>query len=439
MTPLMIAYIIILLVLIFLSMFFSSADMVYGSVSIARMEKRVEEKPQSIRRKRALSLTKNYDKTISTILLFNDTINAGIDTVATLLGIEVALHLLRINDVAFQESYGFLFSMIFLVLKIIIGEIIAKSIGKIYNYKLSSFYSFVIKICYLITFPITFLVGGFGKVATFPIRKSIKDITIQDEELHEMIDESEEEGILDEDKADLLRGAVDYATTEIYEIMTPRTRIYAIEKNDTLSSIFEDARTFNYSRIPVYEDNIDNIIGYVRTKMLIRLKLEGKSESIENIIEPISFFPRTKEINDLLKYFHDNKKQIAVILDEYGGTEGIITREDIIEELVGEIWDETDDPNEPYVERNDGGYIIDGGMNLEDFCDLFDIDFDGIETEYVTIGGFVIELLDDKFANLHDKITWSNLEMEIIALGKHHTVKKILVYKLVETDDEEEN
>ena len=145
----MIAYIIILLVLIFLSMFFSSADMVYGSVSIARMEKRVEEKPQSIRRKRALSLTKNYDKTISTILLFNDTINAGIDTVATLLGIEVALHLLRINDVAIQESYGFLFSMIFLVLKIIIGEILAKSIGKIYNYKLSSLYSFVIKICYL--------------------------------------------------------------------------------------------------------------------------------------------------------------------------------------------------------------------------------------------------------------------------------------------------
>ena len=140
-----------------------------------------------------------------------------------------------------------------------------------------------------------------------------------------------------------------------------------------------------------------------------------------------------------MTFFHENKKQIAVILDEYGGTEGIITREDIIEELVGEIWDETDDPNEPFVERNDGGYIIDGGMNLEDFCDLFDIDFDKIETEYVTIGGFVIELLDDKFANMHDKISWHNLDMEIIALGKHHTVKKILVYKIEEDEEEEEN
>ena len=252
-----------------------------------------------------------------------------------------------------------------------------------------------------------------------------------------MIDEGEEEGIIDEEKAELLRGAVDYASTEIYEIMTPRAKIYAVEKNDTLEDIFLNHRTFNFSRIPVYEDNIDNIIGYIRTKTLIRLKLEGKVDSIESIIEPISFFPRTKEINDLLTYFHENKQQIAVVLDEYGGTGGIITREDIIEELVGEIWDETDDPNEPFVKRNDDSYIVDGGMNLEDFCDLFDIDFDEIETEYITIGGFIIELLDDKFANKDDTLKWQNLDMTIIALGKHHTVKKILVKK-INNDEEDE-
>lgn len=437
MTPLIIAYIIILVILIVLSMFFSSADMVYGSVSLTRMEKRVNDKPTSKRRKRALFLSKNYDKTISTILLFNDTINAGIDTIATLLGIEVAIHIAGIVNPDIQETYGLIFSLIFLVFKIVIGEIIAKSIGKIYNYKFSSLFSFIIKICYIITFPITFLVGGFGNLVTYPIRKRVKDISIQDDELHEMIDEGEEEGIIDEEKAELLRGAVDYASTEIYEIMTPRAKIYAVEKNDLLEDIFLDHRTFNFSRIPVYEDNIDNIIGYIRTKTLIRLKLEGKVDSIESIIEPISFFPRTKEINDLLTYFHENKQQIAVVLDEYGGTEGIITREDIIEELVGEIWDETDDPNEPFVKRNDDSYIVDGGMNLEDFCDLFDIDFDEIETEYITIGGFIIELLDDKFANKDDTLKWQNLDMTIIALGKHHTVKKILVKK-INNDEEDE-
>lgn len=437
MTPLITAYIIVLIILIFLSMFFSSADMAYGSVSEHRLKKISLENPKSKTKARAYKLTKNYDKTISTILLFNDTINAGIDTISTLLGIEVAIELLGISSANIQESYGLMFSMIFLVLKIIIGEIIAKSLGKVFNYKAVNLYSFIINICYFITLPITFVVGGFGNVLTYPITKSGKDISIEDEVLHEMIDEGEEEGIIDEDKAELLRGAVDFATTELYEVMTPRTKIYAVEKERTVSSLIEDNKIFGFSRIPVYDGDIDNIIGFIRTKMLIRLKLEKKTESIETIIEPIGFFPRTKEINDVLKYFHKTRKHIAVVLDEYGGTEGIITREDIIEELVGEIWDETDVTNEPLVERNDGTFIIDGLMNLEDFCDVFDIDFDEIETEYVTIGGFIIELLDDEFATLNKEVSFKNLDMKIIALGKHNTVKKLIVTPKIKDEEED--
>lgn len=438
MTPLITAYIIVLVALIFLSMFFSSADMAYGSVSESRVKKHSEEDPKSKNKARAYKLTKNYDKTISTILLFNDTINAGIDTIATLLGIEVAIEMLGISSVTVQESYGLMFSMIFLVAKIIIGEIIAKSLGKVFNYKAVNLYSFIISICYYVTIPITFLVGGFGNILTYPLLKSGKDVSIEDEVLHEMIDEGEEEGVIDEDKAELLRGAVDFATTELYEVMTPRTKIYAVEKERTVSSLIEDHKIFGFSRIPVYDGNIDNIIGFIRTKLLIRLKLENKTESIESIIEPIGFFPRTKEINDVLKYFHETRKHIAVVLDEYGGTEGIITREDIIEELVGEIWDETDVTNEPLVKRNDGSYIIDGLMNLEDFCDVFEIDFDEIETEYVTIGGFIIELLDDEFATLNKELNFKNLDIKIIALGKHNTVKKLIVTPKAIDDEEDE-
>lgn len=438
MTPLITAYIIVLVVLLFLSMFFSSADMAYGSVSETRIKKYSDEDPKSKNKARAFKLTKNYDKTISTILLFNDTINAGIDTIATLLGIEVAIEMLGISSVNIQESYGLLFSMIFLVAKIVIGEIIAKSLGKVFNYKVVNLYSFVITVCYYATLPITFLVGGFGNALTYPILKSGKDVSIEDEVLHEMIDEGEEEGVIDEDKAELLRGAVDFATTELYEVMTPRTKIYAVDKRRTVSSLIEDNKIFNFSRIPVYDNDIDNIIGFIKTKLLIRLKLENKTESIESIIEPIGFFPRTKEINDVLNYFHKTRKHIAVVLDEYGGTEGIITREDIIEELVGEIWDETDVANEPLVKRNDGSYIVDGLMNLEDFCDVFEIDFDEIETEYVTIGGFIIELLDDEFATLNKELTFKNLDIKIIALGKHNTVKKLIVTPKVEDEDDSE-
>lgn len=426
-------YIIALVIMIFLSMFFSSSDMAYGSASLNRLEKKVEEDPKSKTKKRALKLAKNYDKTISTILLFNDTVNAALDSVSTLLGITFATTILGMagND-PMIETVGFIFSMVILVIKIIFGEIIAKSVGKIKNYTFVNLYSLIIQICYYTTLPITFLVGGFGQIITWPIRKGIKDIEVKDDELHEMIDEAEEEGIVDEEKADLIRGTIDYASTEAYEIMTPRAKIFAVEKTDKLDDILKNPKTFTFSRIIVFDDSIDNIIGFVRSKNLIKMKLENKSQDISSIIEQISFFPRTTEINDILKYFRNNKTHMSVILDEYGGTEGIITREDILEEIVGEIWDETDDPNEPVVERDDGSYIIDGGMNLEDFCDLFNIDFDEIETEYVTIGGFIIELLDDRFANVGEEVEYKNLLIKVIAVGKHHTVKKLLVTPIKE-------
>ena len=426
-------YIIALVIMIFLSMFFSSSDMAYGSASLNRLEKKVEEDPKSKTKKSALKLAKNYDKTISTILLFNDTVNAALDSVSTLLGITFATTILGMagND-PMIETVGFIFSMVILVIKIIFGEIIAKSVGKIKNYTFVNLYSLIIQICYYTTLPITFLVGGFGQIITWPIRKGIKDIEVKDDELHEMIDEAEEEGIVDEEKADLIRGTIDYASTEAYEIMTPRAKIFAVEKTDKLDDILKNPKPFTFSRIIVFDDSIDNIIGFVRSKNLIKMKLEDKSQDISSIIEQISFFPRTTEINDILKYFRNNKTHMSVILDEYGGTEGIITREDILEEIVGEIWDETDDPNEPVVERDDGSYIIDGGMNLEDFCDLFNIDFDEIETEYVTIGGFIIELLDDRFANVGEEVEYKNLLIKVIAVGKHHTVKKLLVTPIKE-------
>lgn len=429
-------YIIALVVMIFLSMFFSSSDMAYGSASLNRLEKKVEEDKKSKTKKRALKLAKNYDKTISTILLFNDTVNAALDSVSTLLGITFATTILGLaGDDPFVETIGLIFSLVILVIKIIFGEIIAKSVGKIKNYTLVNLYSGIIQICYYITLPITFLVGGFGQIITWPIRKTIKDIEVKDEELHEMIDEAEEEGIVDEEKAELIRGTIDYASTEAYEIMTPRAKIFAVEKTDKLDDILKNQKTFTFSRIIVFDDSIDNIVGYVRSKNLIKMKLEGKTQDISSIIEPISFFPRTTEINDILKYFRTNKSHMSVILDEYGGTEGIITREDILEEIVGEIWDETDDPNEPIVEREDGSYIIDGGTNLEDFCDLFNINFEEIETEYVTIGGFIIELLDDHFANVGEEIKYQNLNIKVLAVGKHHTVKKILVSKIDNEED----
>ena len=440
---LIIVYSLVLVILLFLSMFFSSSDMVYGSVNLNKLEKMHRENESKKSVKYAYKLSKDYDSTISTILLLNDTVNAGLDTISTLLGVNIALILFSgdPNLNAISETVGLITSMIFLVFKITFGEIIAKSIGKIYNLKLSVLFSKIINALTYVFYPITIFVTSFGKIVSWPITHNVHEVKIGDEELHEMVDEIEEGGQIDEDKAELLHGTIDYASTEAYEIMTPRVDVYAVEVNDDIKEILQDERTFIYSRIPVYGDSIDNILGYVLTKTLVRLKLEKEKNpdlefSLKDILIKHLTFPRSMEINDILIKFKEAKQHFAVILDEYGGTEGVLTMEDILEEIVGEIRDESDDPEEPFVKTKNGSYIVDGKMNLEDFCSLFDIDYDDINTEYVTIGGFCIELLDDNFAKLNDIIHYKNLEMRVIAIDEKQTIEKLRV-KVLKEDEEE--
>lgn len=434
---LIIVYCIILLLLLCLSFIFSSADMSYGSASLNKLEAIYRKDESKKSAKIAYKLSKNYDKTISTILLLNDTVNAGLDSISTLVGVNICFLVLGETSIANadSETWGFIASLICLVIKITFGEIIAKSLGKIYNYKLANIYSRMLNVLQYIFYPITFFVSGFGNVVSYPIRKNISDIKISEDELHEMVDEIEDNGLVDEEKADLLHGTIDYAETEAYEIMTPRVDVYALDVNENIDDVLKEEDTFIYSRIPVYEDSVDNILGYVLTKSLVRAKLINSNSTLRDLIIPALTFPRSTEINDILIEFKKTHQHFAVILDEYGGVEGVLTMEDILEEIVGEIWDESDDISSPYTKKNDGSYIVDGKMNLEDFCELFDLDYDDIETDYVTIGGFCIELLDDKFAEINTVINYKNLTMKVIAIDEKHTIEKLLV-KVNKKEDE---
>ena len=419
-------YICVLVIFFLLSFFFSSSDMVYGSVDILHLESELKKNnKKSV--KYAYQLTRDYDNTISTILFLNDTINAGIDSVATLLGVNLAYVVLANPTSAITENWGLVASMIALILKIIFGEITAKSIGKIFNFKFSILYSKIINALNYICLPITFLVANFGKLITYPITHGVTDIEISEDDLHEMVDDIKDQGSVDEEKANLLHDTITYTQTEAYEIMTPRVDIYAIDIDDDIDEIMEDPNLFKYSRVPVYEGTIDNIIGFVKTRALMLAKINNVNINLKEILHEPLRFPRSIEINDVLKEFKKKKQHFALIMDEYGGVEGILTLEDILEELVGEIWDEKDDPDTIYTKRNDGTYIVDGKLNLEDFCELFDLDYDKLDTEYVTIGGFCVELLDDKFAKLNDVIEYKNLEMKVIALDKNGSIDKLLI------------
>ena len=432
---LIIAYSVALLVLLVLSFFFSSSDMAYGSVDVLRLESLAKENPGKKSLQRANRLTKDYSRTISTILLLNDTVNAGLDSVSTLLGVTLATTILGAStDVA--ETWGLVASMICLVCKIIFGEIIAKSFGKIFNAKLVTLYSSVLNVLSYVTLPITYLVSSFGNLVTYPLR-NVKDVEISEDDLHKMVEGIEKQGMVDSEKATLLHETIRYTHTEAYEVMTPRVDIFAIDIEEDLEELLKNSEIYLHSRVPVYEGTIDNVIGYVKTRNLMIHAIRKDSFTLKDILEEPLRFPRSAEINDILKEFKRKKKHFALVMDEYGGVEGLLTMEDILEEIVGEIWDEKDDPEKPYQKKKDGTYIVDGSLTLEDFCDLFSIDFDRLDTEYVTIGGYFVELLDDRFAKIGDTADLDGVKIHVIALDRNGAVEKLLVTPKLEKEEED--
>jgi Hemolysins and related proteins containing CBS domains len=422
---LIITYFIVLAILFFLSAFFSSADMAFGSVSKTRIDSYLLTHTKSRKAKNAKKFIEKYDFTIAIILFLNDVANIAIETISALLGYA----LFQFNNLNNPSLGSFLGTLISIIVLIIFGEILPKLISKKFAFKLTLFYSSFFNILYYPFYPIAFLVTKFSGVLMKKFGKKKNKIEVTDEELEEMVDAIEKEGVVDKENADILRGTIDYASTEAYEIMTPRVDVYAIDVEDSIDSVLSDDRAYVHSRIPVYRDTIDNIIGFVRIKDLIRLKLNKKNVSINSVIKEILRFPRSTEINDILQIFKKTKIHFALVLDEYGGVEGIVTMEDILEEIVGEIWDEVDDVNEPFTKISNSTYIVEGSMNLNDFFDQFDIDSEDISTEYVSIGGYCIELLNDRFAKKGDTIYFKNIVIKVLDVDETNTIKQIKVRK----------
>ncbi|MDY5431957.1 MAG: hemolysin family protein [Candidatus Enterosoma sp.] len=434
---LLVIYAIVLVIFLCLSFFFSSADMAYGSVDQFRFKSALEKTPEKEKKiLRGKELALHYDRTIATILFCNDMVNAGLDSVATLFGVNLCMLLLsdHPNVLALSDTWGLVTSMVVLVMKITFGEIVPKSISKVINLKLSILYSGVIKFLIYLFTPLTFPIAKLADLLARLFSKNVVDVSIAEDDLHEMVDDIENQGSVDEEKASMLHETIKYTRTEAKEVMTPRVDIIAIDKNDDIEEIIKEGKIFRHSRIPVYENTIDNIIGFITVKSLMAKYLNQEEIVLDELlIEPLRF-PQSKEINDIMRIFKKKKRHFAIIMDEYGGVDGILTMEDILEEIVGEIWDERDRPNDPIVERKDHSYIIDGTVTVEDFCDLFEIPFEGVNTDYLTVAGFIVELLGDHFAKVNDILTFEGVQIKVIAIDENGAVSRVLCKKIEEED-----
>ena len=396
------------------------SDMVYGVVNQLRLKKDVEK--GSKRAKIALDFASNYDTTISTILFSNNLVNIAASSLSAIVGLRIFSSL--DNDLA-----GTITSLILLVIILIFGEICPKVIGRVFSYPLSKLLAYPILVLKYVFFPFVYVTSAFGRLLTKPITKikeSDDDEPISDEELQEMVDKIEEDEVIDEDQAELLRSAIEFKETEAHEIMTPRIDMFAFNIDDNIEELTHDDDIFAHSRIPVYKDTIDNIIGILPTKRVLKNMLAKQKINVLEMMLPVEFVPGSMPISNILSKMKNSQTHIVIVKDEFGGTDGLLTMEDILEELVGEIWDETDTPIEFYKKLNENTYVVDGSMNIDDLFELLDKELLE-DNEFTSVGGWVIDKLE-RFAKIGDSFDYENLTVTVLD-ATEFTVEKVKIVK----------
>lgn len=397
----MVFMIILIGILVLFSAFFSSCEIAYSSVSRIRLKKESEEGNKKATA--AMKIIDNYSVALSTILIGNNLVNIFIQSLGTL----VFIHY-------FGEELGQIYSIVILtVVVLIFGEIIPKALANKYSHSLALVYPKIYNFFWIIFYPITFVVNKFIGITVNRIVPKEVTPTATDEELISIAEELEEEGVIDSDDAELIISAIDFCDVTAHEIMIPRVDVFAIDIDDDQKDILANEEIFRFSRVPVYEDTIDNIIGILNTTSLMKKILLGEEINLRNMLDEPMYVHKTKHISNILTELKENNKHLSIVVDEFGGMMGIVTMEDIVEELVGDIFDEMDEVVLDYKEVAPNIYEVDGDMNIYDFFELVDYDDREFESEYTTIGGWCTEVLE-KFPQVGDTFEFANLKLTII-------------------------
>lgn len=414
-------YLAIIVVCLVLSASFSATDMAFSSVSTSRLNKEAKEGKRSA--KRALKLAKDYDKTIATILFGNDFVNVLASSLNALLFIDI---LKGTNVENFAETIG---SIILLFALLLFGEITPKAIAKIHSFSLTKFFSAYVTFLSYLFFPIVWPSNKFAEFVSSPfLDKAGKEKQVaSDEELEAMVNIIEDEGLIDEDQSELIHRSLDFKETSCYEVMTPRVRIFGYNVNTPFEEFLKKPDIFDFSRIIVYRGDMDHVLGYLPVKTLLRQMVMGTIKGYESILMPIVSVPRTMMVSSVVEMMKENRHHIALVRDEFGGTEGIVTLEDILEELVGEMWDENDKPSTSIIKtKKRNTYVVKGDTNIDDFYNYFDLDPDRLlEDDFTTVSGWVVDKLG-RFAKKGDMVTNGPIKL-VVTKCSQYTVTEALV------------
>ncbi len=411
-----------IIVLVILSAFFSGTETAFSCANKIKLKSMA-----ALGKKNAKAVSKladeGYDKLVTAILVGNNIVNLT----ASALGTILFGRLIADANIAATVS-----TAVLTVVVLLFGEITPKYLASVYPEKFCFFFYPLMQLFMWILYPVCKIFDGY-KALMKKVFKLHKDETVTDAELMSLVDEAEEDGTLKEDESELVRSALEFDDMKVEDILVPRVDVYAVEESFTMDEVREVFQKTGYSRLPVYRETIDNVVGLIHERDFFIGYVNGEKE-ISHLVQDIVFTSEYTRISTLLKQLQKRKIHMAAVSDEYGGLVGIVTMEDILEELVGEIWDEHDEEEVLYGKIADGEYWVDGKCELPEFFKLYEMDGEE-EYESNTVGGWVTECYG-AIPPIGETMRIKRLEMKVVKATEQKVLK--VRTKLNEDIEEEE-
>lgn len=426
-----ITYGFIILLMLVLSAFFSGSEISFNAANKMRLRKAGEAGSKTA--KLANKISEHFTIALSAILIGNNLANIAASTAAT--SIAIAL----LSGVSGGDAIAStLATVIMTIIVLIFGEIVPKLLCKQHADTVVMWIAIPVLILMIVLSPAVAVVMGLLWVLRLIWGKDKNEgVDVTEEEFSSIIDTVEEEGVIDEGQSDLLQSTLEFHETTIEEVMTPRIDLTTIDIDDDRESIIDTIENSTYSRIPVYEDSIDNIIGILYLNQYYRAAVDDPNADIREMLMKPCFLHKTMHLPDALRHLRDRRTHIAIVIDEFGGTMGVVTIEDILEELVGDIWDESDEIITDIVKTGENTYEVLGEANIYDFFNEIDYEPRDFESEYSTVGGWAVENLNSD-PHVGDSFTCGRLYVIVTEMDDMRVTKVTAVLNKPSEDNEDE-
>ena len=407
-----------------LSNFCSASEMAYSSCNVLRLENVRDD--GSKKAGLAVRITEHFDDALSAILIGNNLANIGASSLASVLVILITS----------SEDYAWVSTVVLTFLVIIFGETIPKITAKKNANRIALRHAYPVRFMMIILKPLIWVVVKLIELITKGLPDQ-KDESSDEavEELQSIIETAEDEDVLDEDQSELVQAAIDFSEISALDVMTARVDVCAIDIEDDWDDIMSVIEEATYSRIPVYEGSIDNIIGVLYLNHYFKALLDDPDADLRKLLMEPCYVYKTTKLPAVLETLKRAKQHLAIVTDEYGGCLGLITMEDVLEQIVGDIWDETDEIENEVVERSSGEYELDGDMAIDDFTELVGLDDEAFETESATVGGWTLEMFGT-YPQEGQSFEYENLTVTVLKMDGLR-VEKILVQVHPEKKDDE--